>query len=122
MLYEKELIDKILGCAFEVYNTLGSGFLEKVYENALNIELNKNNLKSEVQKKLVVLYKSQQVGEYYTDIIVEDKIILELKCCSEISKSHIAQLMNYLTSTGIKIGYILNFGTSGKMQFKRIVK
>ena len=112
MLFEQDLSDKVLGCAFEVYNTLGNGFLEKIYEEALLIELESNNIKAESQKEIKIYYKSELVGEYYADIVVEDKIILELKSCVNINDAHIAQLINYLTATGIKVGYILNFGKS----------
>lgn len=122
MLFEQELSDKVLGCAFEVYNTLGNGFLEKVYEEALLIELESKNIKAESQKEIKVYYKNNLVGEYLADIIVEEKIILELKSCSTINDAHVAQLLNYLTATGIKIGYLLNFGKAGILQYKRIVK
>ncbi len=122
MIYEKELSDNIIGSAFEVYNNLGSGFLEKVYERALKIELEKIDLSCITQEPIDVLYKGYTVGEYYSDIIVENKIILELKCCRNIDKSHIAQLINYLTATKIKVGYILNFGHDKKLQYKRLVK
>lgn len=122
MLFEQELSDKVLGCAFEVYNTLGNGFLEKIYEESLLIELESKNIKAESQKQIKVYYKNNLVGEYLADIIVEEKIILELKSCSTINDGHVAQLLNYLTATGIKIGYLLNFGKSGSLQYKRIVK
>lgn len=122
MLFEQDLSDKVLGCAFEVYNTLGNGFLEKIYEEALLIELESNNIKAESQKEIKIYYKSELVGEYYADIVVEDKIILELKSCVNINDAHIAQLINYLTATGIKVGYILNFGKYGSLQYKRVVK
>ncbi len=77
MLFEQELSDKVLGCAFEVYNTLGNGFLEKIYEKALLIELESKNIKAESQKEIKVYYKNNLVGEYLADIIVEGKIILE---------------------------------------------
>ena len=122
MIYEKELSDKIIGCALEVYNHLEHGYLEKVYENALLIELKANNIHAISQVPIKVLYKKQIVGDYWADIIVENKIVLELKSCSEIHPSHIAQLMNYLTATQKKVGYIINFGNEKKLQFKRIVK
>jgi GxxExxY protein len=102
MINEKELSDKIIGCALEVYNNLESGYLEKVYENAMLIELKAKELKAEPQVPINVLYKEEIVGQYYSDIIVEDKIILELKSCTDIHDSHIAQLINYLTATDIK--------------------
>ena len=120
LLYEK-ITEKIIKSAFEVSNILGNGFLEKVYENALVIELKKQGLKCEVQKPLKVYYKDEEVGLYYADIVVEDKIILELKVAKEISKEHYAQLLNYLKATEFKLGFILNFGQS-RLQYKRLIK
>ncbi len=120
-IYEKELSDKIIGCAFEVFNHLGDGFLEKVYERALLNEFNSNNIEAESQVSIEVIYKNKNVGDYFADIIVENKIILELKHVSNIENIHIAQLINYLKATGFKLGYILNFGNDKKLQFKRII-
>lgn len=121
-IYEKELSDKIIGSAFEVYNKLGKGFLEKVYERALIKELTLNSINAVFQFPIKVQYKGELVGDYFADIIVENKVILELKCCADIDDTHIAQLINYLTATKMKIGYIINFGNSKGLQFKRIVK
>jgi len=120
-IYEKELSDKIIGCAFEVYNQLGNGFLEKVYEKSLMYEFSLNGIKAEIQVPIQILYKNKNVGDYFADIIVENKIILELKHTSNIENIHIAQLINYLKATGFKLGYILNFGNDEKLQFKRII-
>ena len=120
-IYEKELSDKIIGCAFQVYNHLGYGFLEKVYERALLNEFNINNIHADSQVAIKVLYKNENVGDYFADIIVEDKIILELKHASRIENIYIAQLINYLKATGYKLGYILNFGNENGLQFKRII-
>ena len=120
-IYEKELSDKIIGCAFEVYNQLGNGFLEKVYEKSLMYEFSLNGIKAETQVPIQILYKNKNVGDYFADIIVENKIILELKHTSNIENIHIAQLINYLKATGFKLGYILNFGNDEKLQFKRII-
>ena len=122
MIFEKELSDKIIGCSFEVYNNLKNGYLEKVYERALLKEFEINGIKAVSQRPIKVLYKGAIVGDYFADIVVENKLILELKCCTTIDNSHIAQLINYLTATNIKVGYILNFGNENKLQFKRIVK
>ena len=85
-------------------------------------ELRKNNIYCESQFPIKVVYDNIIVGEYYADIFIEKKIILELKVCKNIDNSHIAQLINYLTATNIKVGYILNFGSENKLQFKRVVK
>ena len=122
MIYEKELSDKIIGAAIEVHKQFGNGFLEKVYENAMIVELNLNNINAESQSKIIVKYKNQVVGDYFADIIVENKIILELKVCEKIKEIHKAQLLNYLKATGTKVGYLINFGNPTKLDFKRLVK
>ena len=116
-LLHKELSNKIIKCFYIVYNTLGFGFLEKVYENALMIELLTNGLKAEKQKRIKVYYENQIVGEYFADIIVEDLIILELKAAEFVIEEHELQLINYLKATEIEIGLLLNFGKSP--EFKR---
>ncbi|MCX6257761.1 MAG: GxxExxY protein [Bacteroidia bacterium] len=116
-LLHKELSNKIIKCFYTVYNTLGFGFLEKVYENALIIELVKNGLKAEKQKPIKVLYDSQIVGEYFADVIVEDSIILELKAAEFVIEEHELQLINYLKATEKEIGLLLNFGKTP--EFKR---
>lgn len=116
-LLHKELSNKIIKCFYTVYNTLGFGFLEKVYENALMIELSTNGLKAEKQKQIKVYYENQIVGEYFADIIVEDLIILELKAAEFVIEEHELQLINYLKATEIEIGLLLNFGKSP--EFKR---
>ena len=121
MIYEKELSDKVIGAAIEVHKQLGNGFLEKVYENALIVELKSRNLGTTAQTKIKVLYKGQIVGEYFADIIIEDKIILELKTCDKIHDIHKAQLINYLKATSKKVGYIINFGSEKKLEFLRLV-
>ena len=120
-IVEKELSHRILGCAFRVYNELGNGFLEKVYENALVHELRKNGLHAEAQKKIEVYYDGVCVGEYFADVVVNDRIILELKVCDSIAPIHRAQLLHYLKATGYRLGYVLNFGSEGKLEFKRLV-
>ena len=111
---------RVIRCAFDVSNTLGAGFLEKVYENALCVELGKNGLKFQSQKPLVVNYKGYQVGEYIADIVVEDKLLLELKALAALCSAHDAQVMNYLKATNIPVGLLLNFGRP-KLGIKRIV-
>lgn len=116
MLHE-ELTNKILKAFYTVYNTLGYGFLEKVYENAMMIELKKMGLNGSKQIPIKVFYDEFKVGDYYADIIVEDLIILELKAMERISENHEYQLINYLKATEIEIGLLLNFGE--KPEFKR---
>ena len=121
MIYEKELSDKIIGCAFEVYNTLGNCFLEKVYEHALMVEFEINKIDVVNQAPLKVYYKNHIVGNYFADILVQDKIILELKVVNHLENIHKAQLLNYLQASKIKIGYLLNFGHLERLEFQRLV-
>jgi GxxExxY protein len=111
---------KINGAIFEVNRELGPGFLEKVYENALMIELAEVGLKAENQIPIKVRYKGKEVGDYFADIVVEGQIILELKAAESIQKVHEAQLLNYLKATGMKIGMLVNF-THPKAQIKRFI-
>jgi GxxExxY protein len=113
------LTRRIIGCAMTVSNALGSGFLEKVYENALVVELRTNGLATEQQKPLDIYYRDILVGEYFADIVVEDSIILELKAAKAIDEIHQAQLLNYLKMTGFHHGLLLNFGTP-KLGIKRM--
>ena len=110
----------INGAVFEVNRILGSGFLEKVYENALLVELKRRRLKAESQVPIRVLYKESVVGEYIADILVEDKVIVELKTVETLEKIHEAQLLNYLKATGIRIGILFNF-KHPKAEIKRMV-
>lgn len=119
-LYQN-ITDKIIKCFYEVYNTLGYGFLEKVYEVSLFEELKINGLYSERQKKIEVYYKEKLVGEYYADIFVENKIILELKAAESICEEHEYQLINYLKSTKIELGLLLNFGKNQKLKEKYLL-
>jgi GxxExxY protein len=105
-----ELSGKIIKAFYNVYNTLGYGFLEKVYENALMIELQKLNLKCVQQQHLDVYYEETKVGDYFADIIVEDTIIVELKAAESLAPEHEAQLVNYLRATDIEVGLLFNFG------------
>ena len=115
-----ELTYKINGAVFEVNRILGAGFLEKVYENALVLELKKQGLKVESQVPISVIYKGNVVGEYTADILVEDKVILELKAVDKIQKIYEAQLLNYLKATGMKIGLLVNF-KHPKAEIKRLL-
>jgi GxxExxY protein len=113
-----KLTDKVINCFFKVYNTLGYGFLEKVYEKALLIELSKNGLKVERQKPIKVHYDKQVVGEYFADIFVNDIVILELKAVEILCEQHELQLVNYLKATDIEIGLLLNFGKKPEVRRK----
>lgn len=101
---------KIIGCAFTVHNTLGPGYLEKVYENAMCIELAKQGLQVRQQEPVIVRYDGQVVGEYIVDLWIEDRIIVELKAVQALTKAHEAQVVNYLTATNTDIGLLINFG------------
>ncbi len=113
------LTEKIIGAFFTVYNALGYGFLEKVYENALALELRKQGFQVEQQKPITVYYDNRPVGQYFADIIVNDVVILELKAVHQLLKEHEAQLLNYLKATAFEVGLLLNFGP--KATFKRKV-
>lgn len=114
------LTEKIIACAYKVHNELGSGFLEKVYENAMMIELYRSKLKASQQVNIPVYYQEQLVGDYYADIIVEDTIILELKAIEKLAAIHEVQLVNYLKGTEKEVGLLINFGSS--VQIKRKYK
>ena len=115
-----ELTYQIRGAVFEVNRILGSGFLEKVYEKALIIELLVRGLRAESQVPIEVIYKGEVVGEYFADIAVEDKVIIELKAVEQLQKIHEAQILNYLKATEYKIGLLINF-THPKAEIKRFV-
>ena len=114
----ENITNEIISAFYEVYNDLGYGFLEKVYENALINELTSRSLFCEKQKPIKVHYKDKIVGEYFADIIVEKKIILELKATEHLSEGHTYQLINYLKATNIEIGLLLNFGKKPKVARK----
>jgi GxxExxY protein len=116
-MLHKETTEKIINAFFTVYNALGYGFLEKVYENAMMIELGKTGLRVIPQKNIKVYYKSEEVGDYFADLLVEEVVIVELKAATTISKEHEAQVINYLRATEIEVGLLLNFGK--KPEFKR---
>ena len=117
----RELTEKIIGCAYRVYNQMGFGSLESVYEKCMLIELHKANLDAESQKPITVYYENQIVGEFVADIIVNDTIILELKSVRRIINAHEVQLVNYLVATEKPVGLILNFGER-KVEIKRKIK
>ena len=112
MMKHKELTAKIINCAYKVHRELGFGFLESVYQNALMIELTKVGLQGEKEKMIQVNYTSEVVGEFVADILVEDKVILELKSVKQVHLAHESQLINYLKATGIEVGLLINFGSA----------
>lgn len=115
-----ELTYNINGAIFEVNRELGTGFLEKVYENALLVELNERGLRSEKQVPIKVKYKGIEVGEYFADIVVEGQVIIELKAIDALQRVHEAQLLNYLKATGYQIGLLVNF-KHPKAEIKRFI-
>lgn len=114
----KEETDEILGAFYKVYRTLGYGFLERVYQNALYLELTKRGFSCKAQQPISVHYDGKVVGEYIADILVDNKIILELKAVSELSSDHEKQLINYLKATKIELGLLLNFGERAQVKRK----
>ncbi|HJT65936.1 MAG TPA: GxxExxY protein [Pyrinomonadaceae bacterium] len=107
----------VIGCAYKVHNVLGPGFLEKIYENALKIELNKLGIDVQQQKELPVWYEGMRVGLYYPDLWIDRRLIIEIKAVQNLSKEHEVKLLHYLTATGIDNGLLINFGSS--VQVKR---
>ncbi|HWZ33028.1 MAG TPA: GxxExxY protein [Bryobacteraceae bacterium] len=118
-MHADEITEKILGSAFEVSNTLGCGFLEKVYERALLEELHARGLRAKPQVKFKVEYKGRIVGEYCADLLVEDQVIVELKCAQNLAPEHMAQCINYLKAANLKLALLLNFQRT-KLEWKRI--
>ncbi|MBA4105578.1 MAG: GxxExxY protein [Pirellula sp.] len=119
MLYA-DLTEKIIGCAYQVYNTLGAGFLESVYEQSLLIELRETGLVAESQVRLDVYYRDQPVGSFFADIIVEGVIIVELKAIDVLAKVHEAQLVNYLIATNKPVGLLINFSPEGVVVKRKV--
>ena len=114
------LTEKIIGAAYSVANILGFGFLEKVYENALAVELKALGMKVEQQKPVSVFYKSVNVGDYIADLLVEDSVLIELKSVKTLSDIHKSQLLNYLVATNKSVGLLINFG-SPRIEIKRVL-
>lgn len=119
-LIDGDLTRQIIGAAMSVHNELGSGFLEKVYENALAIELRSLGLVVEQQNSIVVRYKGQIVGEYVADFVVAERVLIELKTADQLADAHSAQTLNYLRATGLKVGLLINFG-GRRLDWKRFV-
>ncbi len=115
-----DITQKIIGCAIEVYKTLGPGFKESTYENALIYEFNKAELKYEQQKPITVPYKDTTVGGHRLDFLIEDAVVIELKSVKEIEDIHKAQVLTYLKATGFKVGLLINFAKS-KIDVKRMI-
>ena len=117
---EEAISKQVIHCAFEVSSKLGTGFLEKVYERALCYELRALGIHYEAQKTVSVMYKGIEIGNYLADLIVEERLLVELKAVSTFDKIHEAQVLNYLRATGLPVGLLLNFGRP-KLGIKRIV-
>ena len=117
----EELSRKIIGCSFEVINELGAGFLESVYEKALHIALTESGLAVERQKPIEVRFRSQVVGDFYADLLVEGKILVELKAVQAIAPEHQAQIINYLNANGFPAGLLINFGNP-RLKYKRFTR
>ncbi len=114
----KDVTSIIIQSFYKVYNTLGYGFLEKVYENAMRIELKKLGMSVEQQKNIKVYYDSEQVGDYFADLLVNDLVIVELKAAENLCEEHETQLLNYLKATDIEVGLLLNFGKKAEIKRK----
>lgn len=117
----EELTKTIIGCAFEVINELGSGFLESVYHNALRLALEQKGLSVVCQHAIAVIFRGQSVGDFYADLFVEGVVIVELKAVKALAPEHQAQVINYLKATGIEVGLLINFGNA-KLEIKRLVR
>lgn len=116
----KDLAYKIIELAMEVHNKLGYGFLEKVYENAMVVLLRRDGVESKQQHPIRVLFEGEVVGDYFADLLVEDKIIVELKAVEKMADAHKAQTLNYLKATGLRLAILLNFGKE-RVEYERLV-
>ena len=119
-MLHQEITEKIIGASFEVYNQLGYGFLEKVYKNAMQVELVQRGCNCQTEHQIKVSYKGAIVGEYFADLFVDEVVIVELKVAKQYNPADEAQLLNELKATGIKVGLLINFGKE-KVEFKRLV-
>lgn len=120
MLHE-ELTEKVLAACFEVTNELGAGFVESVYEKALIIALRDAGVEAKAQVPIPVLFRGQSVGDFFADVLVAGKVILELKACRALLPEHQAQLINYLNATGVEVGLLVNFGNP-RLEYKRLYR
>ncbi len=117
-IQDRELTEQIIGAYYDVYNGLGYGFLEKVYANALVHQLQKRGLLVGKQHKIHVFFDGVLIGEYFADLVIENRVILEIKAANTLADEHVAQLMNYLKATTCEVGFVLNFGPEAT--FKRV--
>ncbi|MEI7470265.1 MAG: GxxExxY protein [Chloroflexota bacterium] len=117
----EEITKAVIGCAFEVINELGVGFVESVYENALLLALRQKGLVVTAQYPIKVFFRGERVGDFYADLLVEHKVIIELKAVKALAPEHQAQIINYLNATGIEVGLLINFGNP-KLEYKRFTR
>lgn len=120
-LKHESITGTVIGCAFEVINELGAGFLESVYERAMALALHQKGLSAVCQYPAKVMFRGECVGDFYADIFVEGKVIVELKAVKAIAPEHQAQIINYLNATGIEVGLLINFGNP-KLEYKRFTR
>ena len=120
-LKQAEITKAVIGCAFEVINELGAGFLESVYEKALLLALRQKGLSATAQHPVKVMFRKECISDFYADIFVEEKVIVELKAVKAIAPEHQAQILNYLNATGIEVGLLINFGNP-KLEYKRFTR
>ena len=120
-MIHQDLTESIIGACFEVMNELGAGFLESVYEKALLIALRDKKITAQSQVPLSVIFRGEKVGEFFSDILVEGKVIIELKAAKAMAPEHQAQIINYLKATGIDLGLLVNFGPT-RLEFKRFYR
>lgn len=120
-LEHADITRMIIGCAFEVANELGAGFLESVYEKALFLAITQKGLSVVAQTPIMVQFRGESVGDFYADLLVEDKVLVELKAVKAIAPEHQAQIINYLNATGIRVGLLINFGNPA-LEYKRFTR
>ena len=120
-MLHSELTKEIIGCAFAVLNELGTGFLESVYEKAMVVALSEVGIPVQIQAPINVNFRGKSVGDFYADLLVSKKVIVELKAVSNLTPQHKAQVINYLNATGIPVGLLLNFGNS-RLEFQRFTR
>ncbi len=120
-LKHEQITKSVIGCAFEVINELGAGFLESVYQNALLLALRQKGLSVTPQRPISVVFRGESVGDFYADLFVEEKVIVELKAVKAIAPRHQAQIINYLNATGIEVGLLINFGNP-RLEYKRFTR